>query len=85
MTGSLTSSTIVESFDNLLTKSNLTADTGNHKYWSDLVSSGHKFSPIISNVGLYNDSNELIAVAKLAAPLRKPTDLPITIRLSIDI
>jgi|10_taG_2_1085330.scaffolds.fasta_scaffold56004_2 hypothetical protein len=85
MTGSLTSSSIVESFDNLLTKSNLTADTGNHKYWSDLVSSGHKFSPVISHVGLYNDSNELMAVAKLAAPLKKPTDLPITVRVSVDL
>jgi hypothetical protein len=85
MTGSLTSASIVQSFDNLLTKSNLTADTGNHKYWSDLVSSGHKFSPVISHVGLYNDDNELMAVAKLAAPLKKPTDLPMTVRVSVDL
>lgn len=85
MTGSLTSTSIVQSYDNLLTKSNLSADTGNHIYWPDLVSSGHKFSPIISHVGLYNDNNDLIAVAKLAAPLKKPTDLPITIRVSIDL
>jgi hypothetical protein len=84
-TGSLTSTTIVQSFDNLLTKSNLTADTGNHKFWSDMVSSGHKFSPIISHVGLYDDNNELMAVAKLAAPLKKPTDLPLSIRVSIDL
>jgi len=85
MTGSLTSSAIVQSYDNLLTKSNLTADTGNHRFWSDLVSSGHKFSPVISHVGLYSDSNELMAVAKLATPVKKPTDLPISIRVSIDL
>jgi hypothetical protein len=40
---------------------------------------------MITSVGLYNENNELLAVAKLARPVKKPTDLPITFKVSIDI
>lgn len=76
---------IEQSYDNLYKKSSLTGSTDRFEYWSDLVSSGYAFSPIISSVGLYNDNNELLAVAKLTKPVKKPTDLPITFRVSIDI
>ena len=33
----------------------------------------------------YNNNNDLMAVAKLARPLKKPTDLPITFKVQIDI
>ena len=80
-----TSGVIGQSYNNLYTQSSLTGSTGRFKYWSDLVSSGYKFSPVISHVGLYNDDNDLIAVAKFAAALKKPTDLPLSVRVSIDI
>lgn len=63
----------------------VTAFTNSAKYYSDLVSSGSNNFPHITNVGLYNDKNELLAVAKMARPLRKPSDLPLTFRISLDL
>ena len=82
---SSTTDVIEQSYNNLLTKSVLTGSTERFKYWADLVSSGHKFSPIISHVGLYNDDNDLLAVAKFTRGIKKPTSLPISVRVSIDI
>ena len=41
------------------------------------------FKPYLTTVGLYNDSNELLAVAKLGQPLpmSSKTDVCITIRI----
>ena len=63
----------------------LTADTENAIFRSDLTSSGTNFSPFITSVGLYDNENNLLAVAKLSRPMRKSTDVPITFRLKIDI
>ena len=41
--------------------------------------------PYITTVGLYDNNNDLMAVAKLARPLKKPTDLPLTFKVQIDI
>ena len=46
---------------------------------------GSAFQPYITSVGLYNDSNELIAVAKLAQPLPKPADTELTIQVKLDV
>lgn len=46
---------------------------------------GSDFQPYITAVGLYNDSNELIAVGKLAQPLPKPADTELTIQVKIDV
>lgn len=46
---------------------------------------GSEFQPYITSVGLYNDSNELIAVAKLAQPLPKPADTELTIQVKLDV
>lgn len=46
---------------------------------------GSEFQPYITTVGLYNDSNELIAVAKLAQPLPKPADTELTIQVKLDV
>jgi len=46
---------------------------------------GSYFQPYITAVGLYNDSNELIAVGKLAKPLPKSKNTETTIQIKIDI
>ena len=46
---------------------------------------GSDFQPYITTVGLYNDSNELIAVGKLSQPLPKPADTELTIQIKMDI
>lgn len=46
---------------------------------------GSAFQPYITTVGLYNDSDQLIAVAKLAQPLPKPADTELTIQIRLDV
>lgn len=46
---------------------------------------GSAFQPYITAVGLYNDSDQLIAVAKLAQPLPKPADTELTIQVKLDV
>lgn len=46
---------------------------------------GSAFQPYITTVGLYNDSNELIAVGKLSQPLPKPADTELTIQVKLDV
>jgi hypothetical protein len=46
---------------------------------------GSYFQPYITTVGLYNDANELIAVAKLAQPLPKSANTETTIQVKLDI
>ena len=65
--------------------SSITAATGRAKILSGLVSSGVDFSPYITSVGLYDDNNDLLAVAKFTSPVKKPTDLPMTFKLQIDV
>jgi hypothetical protein len=44
------------------------------------------FSPYITTIGLYNDDDEMMAVAKLGVPLKKSTitDLFINVKFDID-
>ena len=51
---------------------------------SDNVS-GSQFSPYITTIGLYNDFNELIAVAKLGQPIPKSTDTDMTFQIKLDV
>lgn len=46
--------------------------------------SGSYFSPYITTVGLYNDSNELMAVGKLGQPLPKSLDTDMVIITKLD-
>lgn len=46
---------------------------------------GSSFQPYITTVGLYNDANELIAVAKMGQPVPKPANTEMTIIVKIDI
>tara|TARA_E500000318_G_C3565420_1_gene215442 strand:+ start:1297 stop:2100 length:804 start_codon:yes stop_codon:yes gene_type:complete len=45
---------------------------------------GSEFNPYITTVGLYNDSNELIAAGKLSKPVFKPQDTEMTIKVKLD-
>ena len=46
---------------------------------------GSYFQPYITTVGLYNDSNELVAVGKLSKPLPKSKNTETTIQIKLDI
>ena len=45
---------------------------------------GSDFNPYITTVGLYNDSNELLAVAKLGQPLPKSENTDMTFVIKLD-
>lgn len=49
------------------------------------IFTGSEFQPYITTVGLYNDSNELLIVGKLAQPLPKPADTELTININLDV
>ena len=88
LTGTISSDTtsageIQQAYNNLWTKSPLTGSTDRFSYTSSMTGAGA--GPFITTVGLYNNNNDLMAVAKLARPLKKPTDLPITFKVQIDI
>lgn len=42
------------------------------------------FTPYITTIGLYSDQNELLAVSKLANPVKSPTDLDIVFNVQFD-
>ena len=46
---------------------------------------GSDFQPYITTIGLYNDSQDLLAIGKLAQPVRKPADTEMSILVKIDI
>lgn len=47
--------------------------------------SGSEFKPYVTTIGLYNDYQELIAVAKLGQPIPKSTDTDMTFVVKLDI
>ena len=88
LTGTVSSDTasageIQQAYNNLWTKSPLTGGTDKFRLTSSMTGAGA--GPYITAVGLYDNNNDLMAVAKLARPLKKPTDLPITFKVQIDI
>ena len=46
---------------------------------------GSAFSPYITTIGLYNDANQLIAVAKTGRPVPKPLNTDMTLVVKIDL
>lgn len=50
---------------------------------ADLVS-GSNFNPYFTTVGLYNDSNELVAVAKMAQPVQKSSETDMVVQVKLD-
>lgn len=63
---------------------NPSALTGSDNRLRDNIT-GSSFQPYITTVGLYNDSNELIAVAKLGKALPKSRNTETTIQVKLDI
>jgi len=49
------------------------------------VVTGSDFRPYITQIGLYNDTGDLLAVAKLGSPLKKRQDVDVTINVKFDI
>ena len=74
---------IQQAYNNLLTKSPLTGSSDRAQFTESMTGAGD--GPYITTVGLYDNNHDLMAVAKLARPLKKPTDLPITFKVQIDI
>ena len=46
--------------------------------------SGSTFTPYITTIGLYNDNHDLVAVAKLATPLKKRKDVDVNVIIRFD-
>jgi hypothetical protein len=46
---------------------------------------GSTFQPYLTTVGLYNDANELVAVAKTGQPIQKTSNTDMTLIVKIDI
>lgn len=63
---------------------NRTAVTGSNGVITSNVT-GSAFSPYITTVGLYNDANELIAVAKTSRPIPKPLNTDMTLVVKLDL
>lgn len=63
---------------------NPTAVSGSNGELASYVT-GSTFSPYITTVGMYNDANELIAVAKTGRPISKPLNTDMTIVVKIDL
>jgi len=70
-----------EEFNFSLNPSSLKDEFGNI---ADNIS-GSEFKPYVTTIGLYNDSQELIAVAKLGQPIPKSTDTDMTFTIKLDI
>jgi|694.fasta_scaffold00415_31 hypothetical protein len=49
------------------------------------IVTGSDFRPYITQIGLYNDTGDLLAVAKLGSPLKKRQDVDVTINVKFDI
>lgn len=60
------------------------SSSSNSGVLNDLVT-GSYFSPYVTTVGLYNNSKELLAVAKLAQPLPLSTTTDINIIINLDV
>jgi len=46
---------------------------------------GSDFRPYITQIGLYNDNGDLLAIGKLGSPLKKRQDVDVTINVKFDI
>jgi hypothetical protein len=46
---------------------------------------GSDFRPYITQIGLYNDTGDLLAVGKLGSPLKKRRDVDVTVNVKFDI
>ena len=61
---------------------NPTLQTGSFGQLKDFVD--ENFSPYITTIGLYNSSNELLAVAKLGQPIKMSSNTDIIFKIKLD-
>ena len=64
--------------------SNITLTKDDDETYYSFVT-GSTFAPYITTVGLYNDAGQLLAVAKLAQPIRKRSDVDMNFLIRIDL
>ena len=88
LTGTVSSDTtgagsIQQAYNNLWTKSPLTGSSDRMRYTPSITGAGS--APFITTIGLYDNNNDLMALAKLARPLKKITGIPMTFKVQIDI
>ena len=72
---------VKESEFNLSYNPSLQSDDSGSLYY---FATGSFFSPYVTTLGLYNDSNELLAVAKLSTPILKDFTKEMLLRTKID-
>lgn len=63
---------------------NLTLTQDNDQTYYSFVS-GSDFAPYITTLGLYNDAGELLAIGKLAQPIRKRNDVDMNFLIRLDL
>lgn len=56
----------------------------NNRYNTKQYVTNTEFTPYITTIGLYNDNHDLVAVAKLATPLKKRKDIDVNIIIRFD-
>ena len=64
--------------------SNITLTSDNDQTYRSFVS-GSDFAPYITTIGLYNDSGQLLAIGKLAQPIKKRNDVDINFLIRVDL
>lgn len=70
---------------NLTMNPTIRPDNDPSSYAVDGFVSGSSFNPYITTVGLYNDKGEMLAVGKLAQPIKKPSNVDLNIVVRWDV
>jgi hypothetical protein len=63
---------------------NITLTNDDNETYQSFVSSSN-FAPYITTIGLYNDSGQLLAIGKLAQPIRKRNDVDLNFLMRLDL
>ena len=60
------------------------AEFGVYEYSSSIDTTGSYLAPYITTIGLYDNNMDMVAVAKLATPIKSTPDLPVNFLVRID-
>lgn len=60
-------------------------DTNNHLMYNANIVNSSSFSPYVTQIGLYNDSNEMIAIAKPSQPIKIPINKDLSFVVKFDV
>ena len=63
---------------------NITLTNDDNETYQSFVSSSN-FAPYITTIGLYNDAGQLLAIGKLAQPIRKRNDVDLNFLMRLDL